>query len=117
MLLWLERCSFQLSPYKTLNNDFKGVLRSPSCATRWRLPYNQNIQVDFSFILSSEPFDLIYYFVWMLSSIREDQGVKSSFDSAVSKAEQKLQVSGEDGGGGDGYDDCEIELENGLRVV
>merc|ERR1712110_1003277 len=25
---------------------------------------------------------------------REDQGVKSSFDSAVSKAEQKLQVSG-----------------------
>merc|ERR550517_585855 len=25
---------------------------------------------------------------------REDQGVKSSFDSAVSKAEQRLQVSG-----------------------
>ena len=36
----------------------------------------------------------------MLSSFREDQGVKSSFDSAVSKAEQKLQVSGDDKDGG-----------------
>ena len=40
----------------------------------------------------------------MLFSYREDQGVKSSFDSAVSKAEQKLQVSGEhkDAGGDEG---------------
>ena len=44
----------------------------------------------------------------LMSGFREDQGVKSSFDSAVSKAEQRLQVSGwanYDGDCDDDYDD------------
>ena len=53
----------------------------------------------------------------MLSSIREDQGVKSSFDSAVSKAEQKLQVSGEDEDGGGDDDDGVWGIKIAVRFL
>ena len=46
---------------------------------------NHSFDWDIISLLLSFPFVKIF---------REDQGVKSSFDSAVSKAEQRLQVSG-----------------------
>ena len=46
-----------------------------------------NHSFDWNIISLLFPFPFVKFF-------REDQGVKSSFDSAVSKAEQRLQVSG-----------------------